>query len=232
MNTHIATRLLAIQQSLMAHYAGGAGLPSAVKGSEREYLIHDYFAQVLPPMFRFGRGSITDSVGTMCGQIEVVLELPFGPSFPMPAGKERLYLADCVAAVIEVKSDLSSQWHEVIETTAKVKRLVRDLRQPELLAFESSPSPEFSNPNPRSVPCYAVGYRGYKTVERLRARVASTSVDSRPDGALVVESGCFVGLTGTAEGACGLFALVAELAVQLNDVLGIAYPRLLQYGFE
>jgi hypothetical protein len=230
MNTHVESRLEAIQLALMAHFKGGTGLPSAVIGSERENLINDYFAEVLPPIYRFGRGSITDSNNKICGQIEVVMELPFGPTLPMPAGKERLYLAESVGAIIEVKSNLSSQWKEVVDTTRKVKRLTRDLRKSAGLLLENSPEPEQVFANPEKIPTYAVGYTGYQTLEGLKNRLASTPLDERPDGALVIESGCFVGLMGAVTGVWGLYGLVAELMAQVNDVLGVAYPRISHYG--
>jgi hypothetical protein len=165
MNTHVRDRLKAIQQALIAHYKGGLGLPSALIGSEREYLINDYLSEVLPHLYRFGRGAITDSSNNICGQLDVVIELPFGSTFPMPAGKERLYLAESVAAVIEVKSNLYKQWNEVAETTRKVKLLNRDLKHSSAILLEESPDP-IVQVTPK-IPCYAVGYTGYKSYASL-----------------------------------------------------------------
>ena len=228
MNPHIENRLESIRQSLMAHHKGGAGLPNAMIGSEREDIINNYLSQILPALYRFGRGSITDNNGSLSGQIEVVMELPFGPTFPMPAGKERLYLAESVAAVVEIKSNLSSQWNQVKGTITKVKALTRDLRQTGSILLESSPGP-IVEPS-ATIPCYAVGYVGYKTLQGLRDQLDSTPPECRPDGTLVLESGCFVGVTGSAIGAWGLFAFVAELAAQVNSILGIANPDIRRYG--
>jgi hypothetical protein len=38
----------------------------------------------------------------MSGQLDIVIELPFLPSFPTPGANERLYLAESVALAIEV----------------------------------------------------------------------------------------------------------------------------------
>lgn len=230
MNPYIQRRLEGIQQQLIAHHKGGIGLPNAVIGSEREHIINDYLSQVLPPIYRFGRGSITDANGNLCGQVEVVLELPFGPNFPMLAGNESLYLAESVATVIEVKSNLSSQWSEVVETTRKVKNLARDLRQCVTLALCESPDPVPNIEVSSKIPCYAIGYTGYNTLQGLKDRLSSTPLECRPDGALVIDSGCFVGAASTAVGIWGLFALVMEIVAQLNSILGIAYPNVLTYG--
>jgi hypothetical protein len=74
--------------------------------------------------------------------MDLVMELPFGPSLPIPAGSHRLYLAESVAAVIEIKSNLSSHWNEVEETIRPVRQLVRDIRQPMSFGMESGPEPD------------------------------------------------------------------------------------------
>jgi hypothetical protein len=155
------------------------------------------------------------------------MELPFAPTFPMPGGDHRLYLADSVAAVIEVKSDLVNQWQEVEATVAKVRPLTRDLRQSSGLLLEDSPKPEPKIEVGPHVPCYAVGYKGHSEVAALVKRLESAEV--KPDGALVIESGAYVGPSGSGEMAEGLYRFVSDLMMQANAVLQIAYPSLLKY---
>jgi len=45
----------------------------------------------------------------LSGQLDIIVEWPFFASFPAPLGTQRLYLAEAIAFVIEVKSDLRSQ---------------------------------------------------------------------------------------------------------------------------
>jgi hypothetical protein len=96
-------------------------MPAAMVGDERELVLHGLLRETLPPIYRFGRGAITDATGQLTGQVDLVMELPFGPSLPMPAGSHRLYLAESVAAVVEIKSNLSSQWREVEQTVGRVR---------------------------------------------------------------------------------------------------------------
>jgi hypothetical protein len=220
MNKYVDHRLKAIQQSLMAHYKGGIGMPSAVAGSERESFVNEYLSKILPPLYRFGRGTITDSQGKRAGQIDVVIEFPFSFSFPMPTGNERLYLAESVATVVEVKSNLSSQWDEVEKTVRKVKELARNW---EIIQTLVPPEPE------RRIPCYAVGYTGYKTLRGLQKRLDSTHPKARPDGVLVVDSGCFMGFTCRAVGAWGLYGFASELLLLARSVL-VACPDIFGYG--
>jgi hypothetical protein len=85
-------RLDGIRTILMAHQAAGAMLPPASKGVERETLVREFLAEVFPPPFRFGRGAIVDAKGEASGQLDIVVEFPFLPSFPTPGTTERLYL--------------------------------------------------------------------------------------------------------------------------------------------
>ncbi len=231
MNSQLAERLNGIQMVLMGHFAGGAGMPNAVIGGEREILVNDFLGQVLPRLFRFGRGAITDSVGSpTTGQVDAIMELPFSPSYPMPGGSERLYLAESVCSAIEVKSNLYKQWDEAQETTRKVKLLSRDLRQTSGLLLGQSPQEEPGFEVSAKIPCYFVGFLGHSTLKGLEKAINDTPANSRPDGVLVIESGCFIGITTRAEGVSGLHGFICDLMAHANAALQMAYPNLRSYG--
>ena len=157
------------------------------------------------------------------------MEVADTDSMPFRENRQRLYLAESVAAVIEVKSNLSSQWSEVESTVAAVKTLRRDLREPERYIEETPPATEPQLKVRDIIPCYVAAYRGHTTIEGLQQRLASTAEACRPDGALVIASGCFVGLTGAAHGDQGLFAFVVELVAQVNLIVGAVYPNIRAY---
>lgn len=207
-NPHVLQRLTAIQQSLMAQRDGAVGLPSAVAGPEREVFLRAYLQTVFPAHRRFSTGVITDVEGRISGQVDIAVEFGFSPSFPMPVTDQRLLLAESVALVIEVKSDLTRQWKEVVATTREVKKLKRELNA---VIFGAGP--------PNYIPTLAVGYRGHSTVDGLVGRLDSTPEDSRPDGALVIESGCFAGFGMTAHGPAGLYALALAIDAVLRQLL-------------
>lgn len=209
LNEHLQSRLIGIQASLNAHHLGGVGMPSATKGSERENFLRDFLQQVYPSHYRFSRGAITDSEGKRSGQIDIALENPVLPSFPLPGSSgDRLILAEAVAAVIEVKSDLSSQWSQVEDTCQSLKRLVRNAHSGQVRygAFMGVP------PKITTIPLIAVGYTGYKTEESLAARISKTEFHSRPDIAIVLDSGAFWSPTGSACGVLGLYALCISIS--------------------
>jgi hypothetical protein len=138
-------------------------------------------------------------------------------------------LAESVAAVVEIKSDLSSQWDEVERTVRKVKPLSRDLRQTQGLLLESSPEPDTRISRIQGIACYVIGFRGYSGTTALERRLTQTEPNARPDGALVIEAGAFVGVTGNADGEEGIYRLIAELAEVFNAARGVAYPRFTNY---
>jgi hypothetical protein len=224
-NPTLIARLVGIQQALMAQHFGGQGMPNAVIGSERETFLREFLGKVFPSHYRFTTGAITDSNGALSGQVDVAVEYPFLPSFPMPASSERLLLAESIAAVIEVKSDLSSQWRQVQSTIRALRPLRRKWKGTVGL---SGGGIQFGGSCETPVPTIAVGYTGYTTIEGLEQRLKTTVDHERPDAALVVQSGCFVGFGFKASGPLGIYALCIVLS-QLTAAIAAAEADLLLY---
>ena len=148
----------------MAQHRGGVGMPNAVIGNERETFLREFLQEVFPSHFRFTGGAICDHTGRISGQVDIAVEYPFPPSFPMPGSSERLVLAESVLAAIEVKSDLVGQWDQATATVYAVKQPQRDV----------SPLLSFGPPPAALIPTIVIGYRGHKTREGLQQRLAST----------------------------------------------------------
>jgi hypothetical protein len=227
MHEQVSKRLGGIQKILMAHHRSGSALPSAAKGSDREMLVREFLARVFPAPYRFGSGAVTDANGRSSGQLDVVVEWPFSASFPTPGARERLYLAESVAFVIDVKSDLASHWAEVERSLAKVRRLQR--RWLGHVGVGQNGQLRFFPPGVSRIPTVAVGFVGYAGVDRLRRRVLRTEEARRPDAALVIESGAYVGWGGvTGIGTTGIFLFCADASYFARKVL-IAEPSLGEY---
>jgi hypothetical protein len=175
LNIHVRERLSACLAQLRAAYAGGRTMSSASKGNERELFVEVFLKNVLPPAFRFGTGDITDTHGRRSGQVDLVVEHNTVPSFPLVGTAiPRLYLAEGVAAAIEVKSDLSSQWNEALATASSVAAL-----------HTTSGAP---------VPFFIVGYRGWKALETLeRHACAAGDNGARLTGVLCLDPPYFIG---------------------------------------
>ncbi len=125
MNKYIVDRLTGIHQMLLGVHQAGKTMSSSSKGSEREAFVDHFLSKVLTPQFRFGSGDATDQEGRRSGQLDVVVEYPFVPSLPIVGAMPRLYLAEGIAAVLEVKSDVSGQWGEVEATVSQLSPLQR-----------------------------------------------------------------------------------------------------------
>jgi len=178
-NQHIVKRLAGIQQILNGVHQSGVSMSSASKGSERAAFIDNFLSQVLTPQFRFGDGDATDLNDQRSGQLDVVIEYPWVPSLPIVgSNKPRLYLAEGIASVIEVKSDIAAQWNEVLHTANNLAPLKRNY---------SSGITAGAPPLDR-IPLFAVGYVGWKKLETLEKHLAEGPID----GILVIDQGLFV----------------------------------------
>ncbi|PDS69220.1 DUF6602 domain-containing protein [Rhizobium phaseoli] len=207
-NVHLLTRMAGIQQQLLAGHATGLSMSSSSKGREREEFINGFLSRVFPTSFRFGTGDITDTHGRRSGQLDVVIEYPFGPSLPAIGGGEvRLYLAESVAAVIEVKSNLQNQWQEVESTARQLSPLVREFGG---VISVGRPPPE------QRIPIVAVGYEGWKSLETLKSKVESSEIDA----ALIIDGGLFASKSGiVATGASGMWAMISIINTTIQGLV-------------
>lgn len=217
----LGTRLAGIRAILMAHWEAGRTLPSAVVGSEREVLVREFLSQVFPTPYRFGTGAVVDGFGASSGQVDIVVEFPFLPSFPAPGTPDRLYLVESVALVIEVKSDIAKQWDQVRKTTAGVKLLKRVWHGHE--AIGPSGAKEAVASSLSRTPVLAVGYRGPSDENDICRRLAETPGTDRPDGVLVIDSCAYSGCelnpsSVAARGAAGLLSFANDVAWLARNV--------------
>ena len=217
-NPQLVQRLEGIRQILMAHHAASAMLPNAAKGSERETLLKEFLTKVFPSPIRFGGGAIIDQSNKISGQIDIVAEFPFFPSFPTPGATERLYLAESVSFAVEVKSNLAAQWAQVEHSAGEFLPLRRSWGGH--LEYQGG-SLSIRDRSTSRIPFVAIGYGGYASITALEQKLHETPEDRRPDAALVLESGAYVGLlTGSrAIGAAGLFAFCVDATHFSTNVL-------------
>ncbi len=177
-NKHIVRRLEGMHAALRALYSGGDPLTSASRGTEREHFLNTLLNEVFPPPFRFGSGDITDRSDTRSGQCDIVVEHPFLPSFPLFPRGPRLYLAEGVAAVIEVKSDVPKQWDQVQSWASALAQLRRDLGTPAIQIGDQ----------PKDIPRFVVGYAGWQQLSTVRDHLRELDLD----GLLVIDPGLYV----------------------------------------
>lgn len=239
----LETRICALFSALNTGYVGGSDLSSAAKGNEREQFVQTVLNNAFPPHYRFSSGDIVDSYGKKSGQVDIVLEQPRSYSFPLLSGGPRLYLAESVAAVIEVKSDLSNQWNEVIATAnklAEIKRKFSSESLRELLETMESGRVKFENDiNPTKIkaniereirrdknigseriPFFVVGFKGWAKDETMCSKL----VDNRIDGILQIDRKIYCTKLGysngprTVQGYKSLLSLIHWLEIYFHKV--------------
>jgi hypothetical protein len=123
-----------------------------------------------------------------------------------------------VSFVAEVKSDLAAQWSQV-EKTGEALLPVRR-KWSGHLRFQRGRL-EIADASISRIPFVAIGFRGYQSVEALEEKLLATEQSKRPDSALVLESGVYVGLLSDVRGSgvMGLFEFCVEAAHFATNVL-------------
>jgi hypothetical protein len=228
MNKLIHDRLESMRVSLLAAHAAGARTAGpAPKGHERETFVRHFLSHVLPPAFRISSGDITDATGKQSGPLDLVIEYPLVPSLPAPTGDQRMFLAEGVAAVIDVKANLSSQWDEVRETAKRVRALTRSYAE----LPPGGVTSEFAGPND-PIPYFVVGYTGWRKLDTLKARLAEAP---EVDGILVLDSSIHAGTpkfpAQFVERAWSLWALMMNIQ-QATQAVAAAQIRMAAYVIE
>jgi hypothetical protein len=188
--------------------------------------------QVFPTHFLFGSGDITDSYDEKSGQVDVVVSNPTAFSLPIIPEGPRLFLAESVAAVIEVKSDVSRQWNEVVSTAQKVAKLRRLFARQfyegflELEEFSkqrgsnSARLPDWVSKAAKAkdqlgekIPLIVVGYRGWQEEKVIREKIKAT------DGLVAAVFNLDTQLFCTSRGmASGSYAMLNFLDVLLSQL--------------
>ena len=217
-NTHILTRLQGIQSILNGVHQASASLTNNSSGSEREAIIDSFLSAVFPNQFRFGTGDATDARSNRSGQLDVVIENSFSPSLPVPGGLTRLYLAESIAAVVEVKSNLAVQWQQAVHTASQLAPLTRDF------GGTMSMGPGAT----ADIPLFVVGYTGWNQIHTLQSNIATVP---NLDGILIINHGLFVSSPRfggiTASGAWALWGLITCLHQSMSTIKATTFDPLL-----
>src|SRR5262245_52529947 len=181
-NKIVLSRLKAIRSVLLSAHDGGSGQASSMIGAERESFINLVLHNVVPPPFRIGTGEITDKHGALSGQVDIVVEYANTLSFPLLQGNSaRLYLAESVCCVIEVKSSLDGQWDDVVKKAKLLATLERSVG-----AIQSV------GPLPSTIPMFVVGFEGWSEVATCKKKLREADSQAL-SGVLVLDTAIYAG---------------------------------------
>lgn len=173
-NKFIMQRLQGIIDSLKSVHTGGQEISNCTKGTERELFVNQVLNNIIAPPFRIGTGDITDSQENKSGQCDIIIEYSNSISFPniLPSAP-RLYLAEGVCAVIEIKSNLKDQWAQVVDSSSKVAKLRG--------SFKNGIFSDGLNMNigcgvtDLSIPYFVVAYQGWTEIKTVRDHLNNNS---------------------------------------------------------
>jgi hypothetical protein len=219
-NQHVQTRLMGIQAILNGIHQASAPMSNNTTGTERQAVIDSFLSAVFPNQYRFGTGDATDRNGNRSGQLDVVIENAFSPSLPIPAAPTRLYLAESIAAVIEVKSNIAVQWEQAVKTANQLAPLARNFGGGVFMGDMPTPY----------IPLFIVSYTGWSQMATLQAKLIECA---NIDGILIIDQGLFLssarfGVT-RATGSWALMGLIASIHQATHTMMSSSFNPL-SYG--
>jgi hypothetical protein len=193
-------------------------------GSDRELFINLVLSNIISVPFRVGTGDIVDRWDRMSRQADVVLEYANTLSFPnIFPSSARLYLAESVCAVIEVKSTISVQWQRVVTSAQALYQLERSTG---VIAYTGDEPPS-------KIPFFAVGYTGWKDqkaasdiLEKLNRNGVVVSGVLQIDPCFYVGAGPFA--PHSFEGPAGLFGFLLSIE-HLTSTMVVSKPPFMGY---
>jgi hypothetical protein len=136
------------------------GAANPVIGREREDFIDIFLSSCIPKGFRFATGQAVDSTGKESNQLDIVVDSTFAPSIPvLGSSKNRHFPIESISSIIEVKSNFTGKWDEVVENCKSVRNLT--------LSDISGACLEENRLRNENIAYFAVGYQGWQQDSKL-----------------------------------------------------------------
>jgi hypothetical protein len=159
------------QRELYNAYKASAALGHSVpKGNERELITSQFLTQHMPPVVQASQGILVDQDTldfkqlnqTNCPQLDLLLVTSNLPQLTFYGGS-RIFLAESVAVVIEVKTNLSvAEIERILKHCKKVKERKRQI----FGMYWAEPNDPTSGPSEK-VPYYVVSFDSSKTAQEI-----------------------------------------------------------------
>ena len=164
MSDHLRTYFNGAVTKLRGAFEQTMSMASANKGIARERAVSLLFEDALPASCSATSGEIVDGNGEASGQLDGIIIHHTGQALSTGGAGPRIVLIEGVMAALEVKSNLSSQWAEVMATARSLLKLKRAREMDGVLGKLHRSSSSGDGPR---VPFCVVGYEGWKTKEKL-----------------------------------------------------------------
>ncbi len=187
------------QHELYNAYKTSAALGHSVpKGNERELITSQFLTQHMPPVVQASQGILVDQDTldfkqlnqTNCPQLDLLLVLSSLPQLTLYGGS-RIFLAESVVAVIEVKTELTaSELDRSLEHCAKVKERKRQV----FGMYWAEPDDPTTGPSEK-VPYYVVSFDSSKNAQQIMTILKEKSTEaglSEEDQKAIYPDGIFI----------------------------------------
>jgi len=246
-NQYVEQRLKGLLMGLNSIAVATELSAAAAKGAGRAEFVNKFLKEVIPTGLRISQsGEITDSLGNITGELDIIIENGHFPSIPLSGDTSRVFFAEGVAAVIEVKSNLSNQWDQAIDTGNKLNLIERQLAGNMTMSnsggmiIQSSVASTNSDlprlqPAPldilkRKVPYFIVGYKGWSDPLTLANKFAENL--ETVSGVLQLDKGIYIGhpmLGDSLNGSLSLLAFINAI-YKASSYIQMATADLSNYG--
>jgi hypothetical protein len=156
---------------LLAAFSASHEMSDVTKGTVREFGLRAALEYAIPPIARLYSGDIIDCLGNATGQLDFIVAHASTPALGSRDDEPRIVLAEGVLGVIELKSNLATQWRQVERTWAKLCRIRRPLPEagfdPHGRLFVGRNN---AAPAEHAISLMVIGKTGWKDAEELGRR--------------------------------------------------------------
>lgn len=155
-----------------------------IKGFGREALVNEFLQTHLPDSIEYLTGEIIDELDQRSGQVDIILQSKLFPKVPL-LGNTQLVFSDAVMAVIEVKSNLTTQH---LNATLSQFRKIKGLKRQSIIEGRGHPT------DLHHTPCIIFAFKGpsLKTLlENINKYAADHSIpliEFAPDMVVILDS--------------------------------------------
>jgi len=159
-------------------------------GVDREKAFKDFLKQYLPISYRVGKGEIIDnSSGPQSASIDCIICTPYHP-YTFQENTPGLFFAEGVAAVIEVKPDITNltELQRGIKQIQSVKKLTRTLVEG-CIMYGTSPLDKIRY---RKIPSFLFSVKSSQLVtlkSNIESYLNSIPLEEQPDSFIILDEG-------------------------------------------
>lgn len=214
----LESRMRSLRDSLMSLYNSDIKSASETKGLDREYFIQHFLRIILPSHIKIFKGIIMDKNTNQTNQVDLIIQSPYGFSIPPLIGDTHVCIAESVACVIEIKSNLQTEWDKILKKSKEIKQL----------EYSKLLCKGYNIDSNIRIPFIAIGYEGFNDFSEFNEKINNITTENKkykPDVIFQIDK-CFIYsnygkhniYTPNSESMYGFFQLIIIILYYLNKI--------------